>query len=192
MQIIKTDFPGLLIIEPAVHRDERGFFIETFREENFVNLGVKFHCVQANQSYSSQKGILRGLHFQAPPKAQAKLIWVTRGEVLDVVLDLRESAPTFGRHCSVHLSAANFRRLFIPKGFAHAYFTLSLETEFNYMVDEYYSPQHEAGVFWNDPALGIKWPLEVLSGESAAGPLISPKDQRLPLFKDLERVNFKC
>ena len=184
MKIIELNFPGLLILEPRVHRDERGFFLETFREEVFSSLGVDFHCVQANQSYSTRKGVLRGLHFQAPPKAQAKLVWVTRGEVLDVVVDLRKSSPTFGRHYSLRLSADNFRRLFVPKGFAHAYFTLAPDTEFNYMVDEYYSPEHERGVAWNDPSLGIDLPLEIVAEENE--PLVSEKDKKLPYFNGLE------
>jgi len=177
-----------LIVEPVVHRDERGFFLEAFREENFSRFGVDFHCVQANQSYSVQKGVLRGFHFQAPPKAQAKLVWVTRGEVLDVVIDLRKSSPTFGRHYSAHLSATNFRRFFVPKGFAHAYFTLTPESEFNYMVDEYYSPETEGGVFWNDPELGVKWPLDILDSEEGAEPLVSLKDRKLPMFRDLDYI----
>ena len=186
MKIVELDFPGLLILEPLVHRDERGFFIETFREEIFSGLGVDFNCVQANQSYSACKGVLRGLHFQAPPMAQAKLVWVTRGEALDVVVDLRRNSPTFGRHCSVHLSAGNFRRLFVPKGFAHAYLTLAPETEFNYMVNEYYSPEHERGIAWNDPSLKIDWPLETVAKENGGQPVVSEKDRRLPFFDGLE------
>ena len=186
MKIVELDFPGLLILEPLVHRDERGFFIETFREEIFSGLGVDFNCVQANQSYSACKGVLRGLHFQAPPMAQAKLVWVTRGEALDVVVDLRRNSPTFGRHYSVHLSADNFRRLFVPKGFAHAYLTLVPETEFNYMVNEYYSPEHERGIAWNDPSLKIDWPLETVAKENGGQPVVSEKDRRLPFFDGLE------
>lgn len=186
MKIVELDFPGLLILEPLVHRDERGFFLETFREEIFSGLGVDFNCVQANQSYSACKGVLRGLHFQAPPMAQAKLVWVTRGEALDMVVDLRRNSPTFGRHCSVHLSAGNFRRLFVPKGFAHAYLTLAPETEFNYMVNEYYSPEHERGIAWNDPSLKIDWPLETVAKENGGQPVVSEKDRRLPFFDGLE------
>ncbi|MBQ4132251.1 MAG: dTDP-4-dehydrorhamnose 3,5-epimerase [Desulfovibrionaceae bacterium] len=185
MQIIKTDFPELLIFEPAVHRDARGFFLETFREEHFARLGIDFHCVQANQSFSAECGVLRGLHFQKPPKAQAKLVWVTRGEVLDVVVDMRPDSPTWGRHFSLRLSEANFRRLFVPKGFAHGYLTLTPETEFNYMVDAYYAPDHEGGVLWNDPELGIDWPLEQIS---ATAPILSEKDKKLPLFSELKNV----
>ena len=185
MQIINTDFSGLLILEPKVHRDARGFFLETFREEHFTAAGVPFRCVQANQSYSVERGVLRGLHFQVPPKAQAKLVWVTRGEALDVVVDLRTGSPTFGKHYSVHLSAVNFRRLFVPKGFAHGYITLVPETEFNYMVDEYYAPDHEGGLAWNDPELAIRWSL---SEAEAVTPILSAKDENNPLFKELGRI----
>lgn len=191
MQVISTEFPGLLLLEPTVHRDARGFFLETFREEHFLSVGINFHCVQANQSFSADRGVLRGLHFQRPPKAQAKLVWVTRGEVLDVVVDLRRGSPFYGKHFSVHLSEKNFKRLFVPKGFAHGYLTLTPDTEFNYMVDEYYAPDHEGGVLWNDPELGIDWPLEPIArtdGVNSVIPVQSKKDQNLPLLRDLEAV----
>ncbi len=183
MQIIATDFPGLLILEPIVHRDERGFFLESFRENFFLKQGLNFSCVQANQAMSVQKGVMRGLHFQIPPQTQAKLVWVTAGEVLDVVVDLRELSPTYGKHYSVHLSGTNFRRFFIPKGFAHGYITLTPNSEFNYMVDEYYAPKHEGGILWNDPDLGINWPLN-LAGEEL--PIISDKDKKLPRLKNFD------
>ena len=188
MQIISTEFPGLLILEPVVHKDARGFFLETFREEHLS--GQNFHCVQANQSFSVEKGVLRGLHFQRPPMAQAKLIWVTRGEVFDVVVDLRRGSPTFGRQFSLRLSAENFQRLFVPKGFAHGYLTLTPNVEFNYMVDTYYSPAHEGGLLWNDPDLGIAWPLEMQGAASPDSdlPVLSPKDRILPCFKDLGTI----
>lgn len=182
MKIINTDFSGLLILEPTVHRDERGFFLESFREDFFKTQGIDFKCLQSNQAMSTDKGVLRGLHFQLPPKTQAKLVWVSAGEVLDVVVDLRQNSPTYGKHYSVHLSATNFRRLFIPKGFAHGYFTLTPNSEFNYIIDEYYAPEHEAGILWSDPYLDINWPLQILDG---LNPIVSDKDKKWPRLKDL-------
>lgn len=191
MQIITTNFPGLLILEPRVHSDARGYFMEIFRSDFFDNHSIDFNCVQANQAFSVDKGVLRGMHFQRPPKAQAKLVWVSAGEVLDVVVDLRKNSPTFGQHYSVLLSAENFRRCFVPKGFAHAYLTLTPNSVFNYMVDEFYAPDHEDGVLWNDPDLGIAWPLDILPDEQNGGmvePIISEKDKKLPRLKDLVNV----
>ncbi len=198
MHIINTGFEGLLIIEPTVHRDERGFFLESFREDFFQAQGINFKCLQSNQAMSTEKGVLRGLHFQAPPKAQAKLVWVSAGEVLDVVVDLRQNSSTYGKHYSVHLSATNFRRLFIPKGFAHGYFTLTPNSEFNYIVDEYYSPKHEGGILWNDPYLNISWPLHapkqapkqapkhpLVEVTSDTTPIISAKDEKWPRLNEL-------
>ena len=183
MQVINTGFSDLLIIEPTVHRDERGFFLELFREDFFQNMGINFKCLQANQAMSVEKGVLRGLHFQVPPKTQAKLVWVSAGEVMDVVVDLRPNSPTFGKHYSVHLSATNFRRLFVPKGFAHGYFTLTPNSEFNYIIDEYYAPEHEGGILWNDPYLGIKWPLDILEDKK---PIVSAKDKKWPRLNELD------
>lgn len=184
MRFIPTDFQDLFVIEPTVHKDERGFFLETFREEIFAAQGIAFKAVQANQAFSAASGVLRGLHFQVPPKTQAKLVWVSKGRALDVVVDLRKNSPTFGRHYSLLLSADNFRRLFVPKGFAHGYITLGSNVEFNYMVDEYYSPAHEGGLLWNDPALGINWGFE----ENAAPqtPIVAARDAAWPCLKDLD------
>ncbi len=180
MQLISTEFEGLFIIEPVVHRDSRGFFLETFREEFFIKHGIQFPFVQANQAFSKDKGILRGLHFQKPPTTQSKLVWVTSGEVLDVVVDLRSNSATYGKHYAIHLSADNFKRFFIPKGFAHGYLTLTPDVNFNYFVDEYYSPQDEGGLLWNDPALGINWPLH------GKQPILAEKDTRYPYLAELD------
>jgi len=178
MRLIETGLPGLLLLEPKVFRDARGFFLETYSETAFAELGVGVRFVQDNHAYSAHKGVLRGLHFQRPPFAQAKLVWVVRGSVLDVAVDLRRGSPTFGKSYSTELSAANMLRLFLPRGFAHGYLTLEPDTEFLYKVDAPYAPEADAGIFWNDPDLGIAWP--------DPAPLLSPKDGLLPRLKDLD------
>jgi dTDP-4-dehydrorhamnose 3,5-epimerase len=178
MRLIETGLPGLALLEPKVFRDERGFFLESYSEAAFDSLGIRARFVQDNHAYSRQAGVLRGLHFQRPPFAQAKLVWVVRGSVLDVALDLRRDSPTFGRHFSVELSAENMKRLFIPRGFAHGYATLEPDTEFLYKVDAPFSAQADAGILWNDPDLGISWPV--------AEPVLSPKDRLLPRLRDFD------
>lgn len=177
MQITATEFPGLMVITPKVHQDERGFFLETYRRDMFQAVGLAWDFVQANHARSEGAGVLRGLHFQAPPAAQAKLVWVTAGEALDVVVDIRKGSPTFGRHFSQVLRARDFTRLLVPKGFAHGYLTLTPGVEFQYMVDAYYAPEHEQGLAWDDPDLGIAWPV--------SAPVLSGKDQTLPRLKDM-------
>ncbi|UZP66012.1 dTDP-4-dehydrorhamnose 3,5-epimerase [Desulfovibrio mangrovi] len=172
MQIVQTGIPGLVILEPKVHGDHRGFFIETFRRDTLQNAGLPFDFVQDNHARSEQAGVLRGLHFQLPPATQAKLVWVTSGSVFDVVVDLRAGSPTFRQWYSVTLSAQNFKRLLVPRGFAHGYMTLEPGTEFQYKVDAYYAPQMESGIVWNDPDLAIPWP--------DITPILSEKDNLLP------------
>lgn len=178
MRLIETGLPGLALLEPKVFRDERGFFLETYSEAAFDALGIGARFVQDNHAYSVHRGVLRGLHFQLPPFAQAKLVWVVRGSVLDVAVDLRRDSPTFGRHYSVELSAENMLRLFLPRGFAHGYMTLTPDTEFLYKVDAVYAPKADGGILWNDPDLGIAWP--------AAEPVLSAKDKLLPRLKDFD------
>ncbi len=178
MRIHATGLPGLVILEPVVHRDHRGFFLETFRKETLAQAGLPHEFVQDNHARSEQCGVLRGLHFQLPPAAQAKLVWVTRGSVLDVVVDLRRGSPTFGHHYAITLSADNFKRLLVPRGFAHGYMTLEPGTEFQYKVDALYAPQLEAGIRYNDPDLGIVWP--------AMPPILSDKDTVLPRLAEFE------
>lgn len=178
MRLIETGLPGLALLEPKVFRDERGFFLETYSEATFAGLGIGVRFVQDNHAYSSRQCVLRGLHFQLPPFAQAKLVWVVRGAVLDVAVDLRRDSPTYGRHYSVELSAENKLRLFLPRGFAHGYMTLAPDTEFLYKVDAPYAPKADAGILWNDPDLGIAWP----GGE----PVLSEKDTLLPRLKDFD------
>ncbi|MBI9112506.1 dTDP-4-dehydrorhamnose 3,5-epimerase [Maridesulfovibrio ferrireducens] len=178
MNLIETEFPGLIIIEPKVFRDERGFFLESFNRSFFVKNGLPADFVQDNHAYSSGIGVLRGLHLQLPPHAQAKLVWVTRGIVNDVVVDLRKGSPTYLKSFKIELSAKNFRRLFIPKGFAHGYETLTEENEFMYKVDAGYAPESESGIRWDDPDLAIEWKSE--------NPVLSEKDNKLSALSQFE------
>lgn len=152
--------------------------METFNARTFRDKGIEVGFVQDNHARSEHKGVLRGLHFQEPPSAQAKLVRVSAGAVLDVVLDIRKGSPTFGKWFSVELSAENKLQLFIPKGFAHAYMTLTPGAEFQYKVDAFYDPSRDRGLRWNDPDIGIDWPV--------SDPILSEKDKSLPLFKDFE------
>ncbi len=178
MELIDTGFPGLWVIEPKVFRDDRGFFLETYNKQKFRENGLDVDFVQDNHAYSGGVGVLRGLHFQLPPHAQAKLVWVTRGAVVDVVVDLRKGSPTYLKWHRVELSADNFRRLFIPRGFAHGYETLSEETEFIYKVDSGYAPGCEGGIRWDDPDLSIPWKAET--------PILSEKDTGLPTLSEFD------
>jgi dTDP-4-dehydrorhamnose 3,5-epimerase len=169
MNIIDTAIPDVKIFEPKVFVDERGFFVETFRQSHFDDLGLDVQFVQDNHS-SSSKGVLRGLHYQIQ-QPQGKLVRVTAGEVYDVAVDLRKSSPTFGKHVGVHLSAANKKMFWVPPGFAHGFLVLSDMAEFVYKCTEYYAPEHDRSLLWNDPALNIQWPFDSepeLSAKDAA------------------------
>jgi dTDP-4-dehydrorhamnose 3,5-epimerase len=179
MQVAETNIAGVKIITPVRHGDERGFFSEVFKENLLQRHGIDVHFVQDNHSLSASKGVVRGLHFQIPPFAQAKLLRVTAGSVFDVAVDIRWGSPSFGRHVAVVLSATEWNQIFIPEGFAHAYCTLEPSTEVVYKVNGYYSAEHDRGLLWNDPSLGISWPLE------AADAILSDKDQRHPVLADL-------
>jgi dTDP-4-dehydrorhamnose 3,5-epimerase len=170
VNIVETAIPGLLIIEPKVFGDARGFFMETWNAEAFAAAGLSFSFVQDNHS-RSQKGVLRGLHFQNPG-SQGKLVRVTNGAVFDVAVDLRSSSPTFGQWVGVELSAANHRMFWVPEGFAHGFLTLEDDTDFLYKCTAPYAPQSEHTLAWNDPAVGIAWPVTGLD------PIISDKDAR--------------
>jgi dTDP-4-dehydrorhamnose 3,5-epimerase len=160
MNVIKTDIPDVLIFEPKVFGDDRGFFFESFSQKVFEEaVGRKVEFVQDNHSKSS-KGVLRGLHYQLEPHAQGKLVRCVAGEVFDVAVDIRKSSPTFGKWVGVNLSAENKRQLWIPEGFAHGFVTISEEAEFVYKTTNYYSPQHERGIIWNDSSVNINWPIE--------------------------------
>lgn len=178
MQIESTGFEGLMIIQPRVFGDDRGYFFESYNEAAFQRNGLNFNWVQDNQS-RSKYGVIRGLHFQKPPFAQTKLIRVLSGEILDSVVDLRKEQPTFGKSFSVVLSSDNHRQLLVPKGFAHGFSVLSDSAEVLYKCDTLYNKESEWGILYNDPALGIDW--RIKDGER----LISEKDKELPLFKDL-------
>lgn len=154
---IKTSIDGVIIVEPTAYGDSRGYFMETYQREDFINGGIDVEFVQDNQSMSV-KGVLRGLHFQIK-HSQSKLVRCIKGEVFDVAVDLREGSPTFGKWEGVILSAENKRQFFIPKGFAHGFLVLSDEAEFVYKVDDFYHPNDESGLMWNDPDIGIEWPI---------------------------------
>lgn len=159
MKFIKQAIADVVLIKPKMHGDHRGYFVETFRQDNFEQaLGYKVNFCQDNESKST-KGVLRGLHFQLPPFAQSKLVRVIEGEVLDVAVDIRQGSPTFGQHISVRLSGENKNQLFIPRGFAHGFVVLSESAIFSYKVDNYYSPECDRGLAFNDSALGIDWEL---------------------------------
>lgn len=157
MKFTSTPIPGVVIIEPRVFEDSRGFFYESYHERLFSQNGIKTDFVQDNQN-RSKKGVLRGFHYQVKPKAQAKLVRAIRGRILDVVLDVRPASKTFGRHVAEVLSAENKKMIYIPEGFAHAFLALEDHTEVLYKVSDFYSPRHERGIRWDDPALGIRWP----------------------------------
>jgi dTDP-4-dehydrorhamnose 3,5-epimerase len=174
MEITRTAFKDLLIIQPAVFSDARGYFFEPFNEARFrLSTGLNLTFVQDNESMS-HRGVLRGLHFQIPSKSQGKLIRVSRGSVLDVVVDLRRSQPTYGQHFSIELSAENKTQLYVPEGFAHGFQVLEDHTVFSYKCTNYYSKEHERSLLWNDPTLHIEW--------NEIPPIVSEKDQvALPL-----------
>ncbi|MBM7703910.1 dTDP-4-dehydrorhamnose 3,5-epimerase [Metabacillus iocasae] len=178
MSIHSSRLEGILLIEPKLFKDERGFFMEAYNKRLFHLHGITEDFVQDNHSLSKQIGTLRGLHYQLPPKAQAKLIRVTKGAIYDVVVDLRQDSPTFGKWEGFMLSAENKKQLFIPKGFAHGFCTLMKDTEVQYKVDEFYSPEHDRGIRWNDPHLAIDWPVSV--------PFLSSKDAAHPFFTEAE------
>lgn len=180
MKIKETHIKGLLVIEPDVFGDSRGYFMESFSERKFAaHTGIDVKFVQDNESRSSY-GVVRGLHFQRAPHAQAKLVRVVSGRALDVAVDLREGSETYGKHFSIELSGENHLQVFIPKGFAHGFAALSEEVVFQYKCDEYYAPDSEAAIIWNDPDLNIDWRLP------AEDVLVSDKDKNHPKLKDFK------
>jgi dTDP-4-dehydrorhamnose 3,5-epimerase len=178
LEITETEIPGVRVLMARRLGDARGFFAETWNLDRFHDAGIDVDWVQENHAMSAAAGTVRGFHYQLPPAAQAKLIRVVRGAALDVAVDLRRGSPTFGRHVAIELSAANFRQLLIPIGFAHGYCTLESDTEILYKVDHVYTPDTERGIRWDDPALGIAWPVKP---EVA---LLSGKDRGLPPLAD--------
>lgn len=177
MEVIKTDIEGVVIIEPRVFRDSRGYFFESFSQKEFEQKVRKVNFVQDNESCSSY-GVMRGLHFQAPPHSQSKLVRCVRGRVLDVALDIRRGSPTYGRHVAVELSEENHRQFFVPRGFAHGFSVLSETAVFQYKCDNYYCPSSEGGISITDSSLGIDWMLPVSDA------ILSEKDGRHPQFAD--------
>ena len=176
MKFTKLSLEGLVLIEPSVYDDDRGFFMESYNKKLFAQNGIDVEFVQDNYS-RSKINVLRGLHFQIPPLAQDKLVRVTRGKVFDVAVDIRENSPTFGKWEGVILSENNKKIFFIPKGYAHGFVSLSDITDFEYKVSNYYSKEHERSIVWNDPDIGIKWPI--------SEPILSEKDALNPLFSKL-------
>ncbi len=179
MQIEPTAIPDVKVITPKFFRDDRGYFVETYRADRLTAAGVDIVFVQDNQSLSVPAGTIRGLHFQTPPRAQDKLVRCIRGSILDVAVDIRRGSPTYGRHVAVRLSAEDGLQLLVPKGFAHGFCTLEPNTEVVYKVSDYYAPECDRGLAWDDPALAIAWPV------SGAAAILSPKDKTHPSLADL-------
>ena len=179
MKVETLAIEELKLITPAIIRDARGFFSETYNRQALAEAGIDRAFVQDNQSLSRSKGVLRGLHFQIAPHPQGKLVRVIRGAIFDVAVDIRQGSPTFGRHASVVLSADNWSQLWIPEGFAHGFCTLEPDTEVIYKVTDFYAPECDRGLAWDDPDLGIAWPLP------HAEAVLSDKDRRHPRLRDL-------
>ena len=179
MEVIKTNIDGVVIIEPKVFGDHRGYFFESFSERDFNANVREVRFVQDNESKSSY-GVLRGLHFQKPPYAQSKLVRVVKGAVLDVAVDIRKGSPTFGKHVAVELTADNHRQFFVPRGFAHGFVVLTDEVVFQYKCDNFYAPEHEGAIAWDDPDLAIDWRIP------ADKVVLSAKDTCHPRLKDAE------
>lgn len=182
MKITKTNLNGLLIIEPNIFTDHRGWFIETYNEESYKKYGININFKQDNHSYSKQRGVLRGLHFQNEPYAQTKLVRCTRGKIWDVAVDLRKSSPTYLKWFGIELTSENQKSLLIPQGFAHGFITLDKNTEVQYKVDNFYEPNSDRSIRYNDPNINIQWPI--------INVIISEKDLKAPYLRDSD-VNFK-
>jgi dTDP-4-dehydrorhamnose 3,5-epimerase len=170
--------PDIVMIVPRRFEDERGYFVETYNAQKFAEIGIHATFVQDNESLSASKGTVRGLHFQVPPRPQAKLVRVLSGSIMDVVVDIRRGSPTYGKWCSATLTASAGEQLYIPRGFAHGFCTLEADTQVAYKVDGYYAPECDTGILWNDPEIGIAWPVD------AAAAILSQKDRGLPPLRD--------
>ena len=179
MQVEDTAIPAVKLVSPKRFGDARGFFSEVYSRRAWAAAGLDYEFVQDNHSYSAEAGVIRGLHFQTPPFAQTKLVRVVRGRILDVAVDLRRASPTFGQHVAVELSAANWRQLLVPVGFAHGFCTLEPDCEVVYKVTSFYSAEHDRGLAFDDPALGLEW------GVDLSKALLSEKDTRHPRLADL-------
>lgn len=176
MNVIETKLPGVVIVEPQVFGDHRGWFMESWSKKTMADNGLNVNFVQDNQSYTARKGTLRGIHFQQYPMAQTKLVRVTRGAVMDVAVDLRKDSPTYRQWVAVELSAENRKQLLIPQGFGHAFLTLTDDVEFVYKCDNFYSKEHDRNIRFDDPELGVEWGI--------AEPILSEKDAAAPFLKD--------
>lgn len=179
LEVTPLDLPGAVVIAPKRFSDHRGFFSEVFNARRYAEIGIAETFVQDNHSFSAEKGVIRGLHFQTPPHAQGKLVRVVRGAILDVIVDIRKGSPTFGQHADVELSAENWRQLWVPAGFAHGFCTLTTECEVLYKVTDYFAPDNDKGLAFDDPALGIDWPV------AADDAILSEKDRQHPVLANL-------
>lgn len=179
IEVISLEIPDVKLITPKKHGDARGFFSETYNKTAFAAHGINLDFVQDNQSFSAQPGTLRGLHYQSPPFAQDKLVRVVRGRILDVAVDIRRNSPTFGKWVAAEISAEKWNQILVPAGFAHGICTLEPDTELLYKVTNFYSAQHDFGIRWNDPVLGIDWPF------SEKDMVLSDKDTKQPFLKDI-------
>lgn len=179
MNITKTNLEEVLIIEPTIFGDHRGWFMETYNGSRLLEDGININFIQDNHSFSATKGTLRGLHYQLNPKAQTKLVRCTSGAIYDVAVDIRKNSPTFGEWFGIELTAENKKQLLVPKGFAHGFITLTENVEVQYKVDELYDPECDRGIIWNDPQIRIEWPLDIK-------PVLSEKDELAPSLKDAE------
>lgn len=178
MEVSPTSIPGVLLLKPRYFRDARGYFVETYNARTAHDAGLTAGFVQDNQALSLKRGTVRALHFQVPPRSQAKLVRVLRGGIYDVAVDLRVGSPSYGRWTGATLTAQGGEQIFVPRGFAHGYCTLEDDTEVAYKVDDYYAPECERGLAWDDPTIGIGWPV------APADALLSDRDHKLPRFAD--------
>lgn len=179
LRVLSLEIPDVKILMPPVFKDHRGFFSETYNKKALTSAGIELDFVQDNHSLSRTRGVLRGLHYQSPPFAQAKLVRVVRGRIFDVAVDIRNGSPTFGKWVSAILSAEEWNQILVPVGFAHGFVTLEPDTEVVYKVTNYYAPQHDHGVLWNDPDIGIAWPID------ATDVTLSEKDRNQPRLRDI-------
>lgn len=179
MKILKTDLDGVMIIEPSLFGDHRGWFMETYNQDTLNEADILVNFVQDNHSFSAVKGTLRGLHYQMNPKAQTKLVRCTKGTIFDVAVDIRKDSPSFRKWFGIELSAENKKQLFVPKGFAHGFITLTNDVEVQYKVDELYSPSNDRSIIWNDPDINIEWPLNIQ-------PFLSDKDKKAVFLREAD------
>lgn len=182
MKATETELKGVFVLEPQVFGDARGWFMESWSQRKMHDAGIDVQFVQDNQSFSAQKGTLRGLHYQLNPMCQAKLLRCTRGKIFDVAVDIRKGSPQYGKWVGVELSTENKKQLFIPRGFAHGFITLTDDVEVQYKADNYYAPECDGNIRWDDPDIGVEWPLKPV--------ILSEKDSKAPLLKERTNLNF--